>query len=72
MYRDIIFSTLLFGAETWTVYKVDAQRFHVYIIRYLFKILNVKWWQQIPNKSIQEKSKLLNMYNILNQRHLAT
>ena len=37
---------------------------------HLGKILNVKWWLHIPNKSILEKSKLPRMYDILVQCNL--
>ena len=70
VYHAIALSTLLCSTETWMVYKVNAQRLHIYMMRHLYKILNVKWWQHIPNKFILEKSKLPCMYVILTQCNL--
>ena len=49
VHRVIVILALLYGAETWTVYKADAPRLHVYTMRHLRKILNGKWGQHIPN-----------------------
>ena len=43
----------------WTLYNTDVHRLYVYIMHHLHEILNVKRWQHIPNKLIQEKTKLL-------------
>ena len=67
VYHAIVFSILLYVIETWTVYKADAQRLHVYMIRHLPKLLNVKWRHHIPNKLILEKCKLPGMYDIIAQ-----
>ena len=32
MYCAIVLTTLRYNIETWMIYKVDAQRFHMYII----------------------------------------
>ena len=53
MYRAIVLSTLLYSVETLIVYKADAQRLYIYMMHQLYKILNVKWWQHIPNKLIK-------------------
>ena len=70
LYHTIVLSTLLYGAETGMVYKADAQRHHIDMMCHLHEILNVKWWQYIPNKFILEKSKLSGMYDILAQCNL--
>ena len=58
------------GAETCTVYKAGAQRFHIYKMYCLSKKLIIKGQQFIPNKFLQEKSKLPGMYNILAHHNL--
>ena len=64
VYCVIVLLTLLYSAETWLVYKADVQRVQAYMI------LNVKWGLHIPNKSILEKSKLSDTYDILAQHNL--
>ena len=58
VYHTTVLSTILHGAETWRVNQAND------------KILNVKWRQHITNKSIREKSKLLDLYNILVRRNV--
>ena len=71
MYSAIVLSTLLYtAAEIRMVYKADGWRLQVYIKCHLCKTLNVKWWQYIPNKFIQKKSKLPGKYDILTQQNL--
>ena len=41
VYRAIFLSTILYGAETWTIYKADAQRLPVFTMRHFYKMLNV-------------------------------
>ena len=53
-----------------SIHKVDVQIISVYMMRHSRKILNVKSWQHIPNKFIQERYKLLDIYDILPQRNL--
>ena len=48
----IVLSTLLYGAETWTVYKVDDQIFHLCLISHWCKILNVKWLLHVQSELI--------------------
>ena len=52
------------------VYKVVAQRLHVYMIFHARKIVNVKTWQYILNKLIQEKFKFQGTYDMHVQRNL--
>ena len=70
VYCTIVLSIFLYGTQTWTIYKADVQRLHVYMIHHMCKILNIEWWQHILNKFILEKSKLPGMHNLLTQCNL--
>ena len=46
VYRVIVLSSLPYDVETWTVCKADTppqKKRHVFMMRHLHKILNVKW-----------------------------
>ena len=42
VYRAVVLSSLLYGAEAWTVYKLAAHKLNTYMMRQLRQILNVK------------------------------
>ena len=41
IYRAIILSTLLYGAETWTVYRRHVKKIHAFIMRHLRSIMKL-------------------------------
>nr|VZI18393.1 unnamed protein product [Spirometra erinaceieuropaei] len=48
MYKAVILSTLLYGAETWTVYAKQARRLNHFHLSCLRRILRLKWQDRIP------------------------
>ena len=70
VYRAIVLSTLLYGADAWTIYKADAHRLHVYYMRHLRSILNVRWGQHVSNRTILKRTGLPGMHEMLVQRNL--
>ena len=63
-------SSLLYGAETWPVYRIVSYKFNTYMMRHLRQILNVKWWDFISNKEILAQANLPSMYELLSQKNL--
>ena len=57
----IVLSTLLNGAESWTVYMTQAHSLNAYMMRHLRQILGVKWWHHIPNQDILMKTSMYQM-----------
>ncbi|BHF70929.1 hypothetical protein SprV_0401398200 [Sparganum proliferum] len=54
MYKAVILATLLYGAETWTVYTRQARllnRLHVSCLR---RILRLNWQDRIPDTDVLE------------------
>ena len=43
IYRAIILSTLLYGAETWTVYRRHVKKLHAFMMRHLRSIMKIRW-----------------------------
>ena len=70
IYRAVVLSSLLYGAEAWPVYKLAAHKLNTYMMRHLRQILNVKWWDFISNVDILTRANLPSMYELLIQRNL--
>ena len=70
VYRAIVLSTLLYGVESWTVYRITSHKLNSYMMRHLRYILKIRWWQHISNSKILEQTGLPSMYDILRQRTL--
>ena len=70
VYRAVALSSLLYGAEARTVYKLAAHKLNTYMMRHLQQILNVKWWDFISNADILTRANLPSMYELLIQRNL--
>lgn len=70
VYRAIVLSTLLYGVESWTIYRITSHRLSAYMMRHLRYILKIRWWHHVSNKTILQQTGLPSMYDILRQRTL--
>lgn len=70
VYRAIVLSTLLYGVESWVVYRATAHKLSAYMMGHLRRILNIKWWQFVSNDKILQRTSLPSMYDILRNRCL--
>ncbi len=58
VYRAVILSTLLYGSETWTVYRSHIRlldRFHQYCLRH---ILRIHWSDRVSNTRVLQKANM--------------
>nr|VZI29402.1 unnamed protein product [Spirometra erinaceieuropaei] len=70
MYKAVILPTLLYGAETWTVYAKQAcclNHFHLSCLR---RILRLSWRDRIPDTDVLKRTGILSIYAILRQMQL--
>nr|VZI16970.1 unnamed protein product [Spirometra erinaceieuropaei] len=70
MYKAVILPTLLYGAETWTVYAKQARRLNHFHLSCLRRILRLKWQDRIPYIDVLERTGILSIYAILRQIQL--
>jgi len=49
VYKAIVLSTLLYGAERWTVYRTQLKKLNSYIIRHLREIMKLTWKDKVSN-----------------------
>nr|VZI29195.1 unnamed protein product [Spirometra erinaceieuropaei] len=70
MYKAVILPTLLYGAETWTVYTRQARRLNHFHLSCLRRILRLNWQDRIPDTEVLERTGILSIYAILKQMQL--
>nr|VZI48916.1 unnamed protein product [Spirometra erinaceieuropaei] len=71
MYEAIILPTLLYGTETWAVYKRQARRLSLFHLSCLRRILKLSWQDRIPDTNALERTGILSIYDMLSQQQLS-
>ncbi|BHF72455.1 hypothetical protein SprV_0401552100 [Sparganum proliferum] len=69
-YEVVILPTLVYGAETWTVYKKQARRLSHFHVSCLRRILKPRWQDRIPDTDVPEQTGILGIYVMLRQLQL--
>ena len=70
IYRAIILSTLLYGAETWTVYRRHMKKLHAFMMRHLRSIMKIRWQDKVTNIKVLKRAGLPSMEDLLIRKNL--
>nr|VZI34980.1 unnamed protein product [Spirometra erinaceieuropaei] len=70
MYKAVILPTLLYGAETWTVYAKQARRLNHFHLSCLRRILRLNWQDRILDTDVLERTGILSISTMLRQMQL--
>ena len=70
VYAAVCLSILLYGSETWTVYRRHIKKLESYHIRCLQRILGLTWRDRIPHTEILKKANSVSLECSLAQRQL--
>nr|VZI31795.1 unnamed protein product [Spirometra erinaceieuropaei] len=70
MYEAVILPTLLYGAETWTVYTRQARRLNHFHLSCLRRILRLNWQDRMPDTEVLERTGIFSIYSMLRQMQL--
>nr|VZI29209.1 unnamed protein product [Spirometra erinaceieuropaei] len=70
MYKVVILPTLVYGAETWTVYTKQTHRLNHFHLSCLRRILRLNWQDRIPDTEVLERTGILSIYTMLRQMQL--
>eukprot|EP00057_Strongylocentrotus_purpuratus_P004435 XP_003728692.1 PREDICTED: uncharacterized protein LOC100893697 [Strongylocentrotus purpuratus] len=65
IYGAIVLSTLLYGAENWTLYKSQAKQLHAFMMRHLRAIMRISWKDKVTNNEVLERANLPSMEDLL-------
>jgi len=69
--RAVVLSSLLYGAETWTVYRSQVNKRHAFMMRRLRSIMKIKWRNRVTNMEILKRAGLPSMEDLLIRKTLA-
>jgi len=56
VYHAICLSILLYGCESWTLYRRHVKVLEAHHIKCLQSILSVRWWHKVPHAEIRRKA----------------
>ncbi|KAK2193511.1 hypothetical protein NP493_12g11018 [Ridgeia piscesae] len=70
IYHAIVLSTILYGAETWTVYRRQMKKLHAFMMRHLLSIMRIIWMDKVTNKEILERTGLPSVEDLLIRMNL--
>ena len=69
-YRAVVVPTLLYGAETWVLYRKQIRLLEQFHRRCLRSILGIKWQDYVSNKEVVIRASLPSIESILLQVQL--
>nr|VZI44880.1 unnamed protein product [Spirometra erinaceieuropaei] len=70
IYKAVILPTLLYRAETWTVYARHARRLKHFHLSCLRRILRLNWQDRNTDTGLPERTGILSIYTMLRQMQL--
>ncbi|KAK2169580.1 hypothetical protein NP493_1184g01007 [Ridgeia piscesae] len=70
IYRAIVLSTFLYGAETLTVYRRQVKKLHAFMMRHLLSVMRITWMDKVTNKDIFERTGLPSLEDLLIRKNL--
>ena len=65
VYKAVMLTTLLYGCESWTLYRRHIAKLDQFHLRCLRKIANIKWQDKVPNTSVLQRCKMSGIEAIL-------
>ena len=70
VYKAVVLSTLLYAAETWTVYARHLGKLEAFQQRCLRKIMNIKWESFTSNLEVLQKAQMMSVENVIRKKQL--
>jgi exonuclease III len=58
VYKAVVLTTLLYGCETWTIYRRHEKQLQQFHVRCLRNIFNIRWQDRIPDTEVLERAEL--------------
>ena len=58
VYRAVVITSLLYGCESWTLYRKQLKSLDQFHLRCLRKIMGISWKDQIPNTEVLRRAAL--------------
>ena len=65
VYKAVVLTTLLYGCESWTLYRRHTAKLDQFHLRCLRKIAHIKWQDMIPNTEVLERCNISGIESLL-------
>ena len=70
VYHALVISTLLYGSETWTLYRRQIKVLEKFHMRSLQRLLGITWRDKIPHTEVLRKTGCISLESLLNRNKL--
>ena len=70
VYRAVVLTTLLYGSETWTVYRRHERQLHQLHLRCLRRLLHIRWQDKVPDTEVLQRAKLPSIFTMLRKSQI--
>ena len=70
VYKAVVLTTLLYGSETWTVYRYHIKKLDRFHMQCLRQIANIKWQVKLTNSSLLTKCNISGIESMLIENQL--
>ena len=67
VYKAVVLTTLLYGCETWTIYRRHEKQLHHFHLQCLRSVLNISWQDKIPDTEVLERAQLPSVITTLHE-----
>jgi len=70
VYSACVFSTLLYGSETWTAYARQEWKLNTFLLRNIHHILQIIWQDRVTNAKVLSQASLFSVLTVLGLGHV--
>ena len=70
VYRAVVFTTLIYGCETWTAYQRHEQQINRFHLRCLRNLLHIRWQDKVPDTEVLKQADLSSAITIMRKAQL--
>ena len=70
IYRAVVLTTLIYGSETWTVYRHHEKIFNHFHLRCLRSLLHIRWQDKGPNTEVLQRASFPSISTITHNAQL--
>ncbi len=66
----MVLTSLLYGCETWTVYRRHEKQINYFHLRCLRNILHIRWQEKVPDTEVLKQVDIPSAITIMRKAHL--
>ena len=70
VYKAIVLTTLLYAAESWTLYRRHEKKLNRFHLNCLRKLLRIRWQDRIPDTEVLDRAKQSSILAVLRRTQL--